>query len=117
MRFSQVKHLAAEAHVSGTATFLADIGVPQGTVHAQFVTSTRAHANIIGLDSTACYEIPARKHLFDCAILYSTKFSRILAKIDSGQQTHRNVETKTRHTRVFCLSAGVHSVAGRRELW
>ena len=67
MRFSQVKHLAAEAHVSGTATFLADIGVPQGTVHAQFVTSARAHANIIALDSTACYEIPVRKRLY-CAI-------------------------------------------------
>jgi xanthine dehydrogenase molybdopterin-binding subunit B len=72
MRFSQVKHLAAEAHVSGAATFLADIGVPQGTVHAQFVTSTRAHANIIGLHSTACYEIPVQKHLFYWAI-YATQ--------------------------------------------
>ena len=110
--FAQVKHLAAEAHVSGTATFLADIGVPQGTLHAQFVTSTRAHANIIGLDSTACYEIPARKHLFYCTILYSTKFSRIFAKIDSGQQTHRNIETKTRHTRFVCLQGFIRLLDG-----
>ena len=62
---SPVKHLAAEAHVSGTATFTADIGVPQGALHARFVTSARAHAKVISLDATACYEIPGFIRLLD----------------------------------------------------
>ena len=62
---TSVKHMAAEANVAGTATFIADIGAPHGCLHARLVTSTRAHAEITGLDTTAAQEVPGFLRLLD----------------------------------------------------
>jgi xanthine dehydrogenase/oxidase len=64
-----LKHLSANSHVAGTATFVADIGVPNGCVHAQLVTATRAHAHITGLDATLASEVPGFIRLVDGSTL------------------------------------------------
>ena len=52
------KHAAADLHVSGEATYAADVPCPAGTLHAAFITSTRAHAPLVGLDTAPALALP-----------------------------------------------------------
>jgi xanthine dehydrogenase large subunit len=44
------RHESAHLHVSGRASYVDDMAVPAGTLHAAFALSSRAHARILALD-------------------------------------------------------------------
>ncbi|MCY4526682.1 MAG: xanthine dehydrogenase family protein molybdopterin-binding subunit, partial [Anaerolineaceae bacterium] len=46
-----------KAKVTGSARYLPDIDLP-GTLHARLVPSAYAHANVLGVDSSAALEVP-----------------------------------------------------------
>ena len=53
-----IKHKSANAQVTGEAVYTDDIRGPEGTLHAALVTSTRAHARILGVDTTPAEACP-----------------------------------------------------------
>ena len=52
------KHAAADLHVTGEATYAADVPCPAGTLHAAFITSARAAAPLLGLDGGPALALP-----------------------------------------------------------
>ena len=52
------RHDSGPKHVSGTAEYIDDMIEPEGTVHAYLALSTRAHAEIVGLDFAAVKAAP-----------------------------------------------------------
>ncbi|OXR48498.1 xanthine dehydrogenase molybdopterin binding subunit [Pusillimonas sp. T2] len=55
---TSVKHESAHLHVTGRAQYTDDIPEVQGTLHAAFGLSERAHARILSLDLTAVRAAP-----------------------------------------------------------
>lgn len=55
---TSVKHESAHLHVTGRAQYTDDIPETQGTLHAAFGLSERAHANILSMDLTAVRAAP-----------------------------------------------------------
>ena len=55
---TSVKHESAHLHVTGRARYTDDIPEIQGTLHAAFGLSTRAHARILSMDLTAVRASP-----------------------------------------------------------
>src|SRR5471032_3589721 len=51
-------HESARLHVLGQATYTDDIPELQGTLHAALGLSSKAHANILGMDLTAVRASP-----------------------------------------------------------
>jgi len=63
------KHAAADLHVSGEATYAADVPLPAGTLHAAFVTSARAAAPLVGLDPGPALALPGVARVLTAADL------------------------------------------------
>ena len=55
---AELPHESAHLHVAGEAAYVDDIVAPQGTLHAALGKSTRAHARILGVDTTAVAAAP-----------------------------------------------------------
>lgn len=55
---SNIAHESAHKHVSGDATYLDDMMVPDGTLHAYLGLSERAHAKIVSIDLSAVRAAP-----------------------------------------------------------
>lgn len=51
-------HAAAALHVTGEAVYVDDMPAPKGTLHCALVTSTKAHARIISIDSSRALALP-----------------------------------------------------------
>mmetsp|Transcript_48329 Transcript_48329/g.127956 ORF Transcript_48329/g.127956 Transcript_48329/m.127956 type:complete len:1342 (-) Transcript_48329:125-4150(-) len=51
------KHMACDMQVSGQAKYTDDVPVTQGEVFMDFVLSTKAHARILGIDSSRAKEV------------------------------------------------------------
>lgn len=51
-------HKSAESQVSGEAKYTGDMALPQGSLHACLVTSTKAHANILSIDTSDAEKCP-----------------------------------------------------------
>lgn len=55
---TSVKHESASMHVTGSAQYTDDIPEVQGTLHAAFGLSSRAHARIVSMDLSAVRNAP-----------------------------------------------------------
>lgn len=53
--------------VSGEAQYTDDVALPPNTLHAAFVTSTKPHAKLLGVDASAALAMPGESE----ALLYS----------------------------------------------
>lgn len=53
-----LQHKSANAQVSGEAVYVNDMRMPNNTLHAALVTSSRVHARVLGVDTTAAEECP-----------------------------------------------------------
>ena len=51
-------HESAQAHVSGSATYVDDIAEVRGTLHAAPILSAIAHGRLLGVDATAALSMP-----------------------------------------------------------
>eukprot|EP01006_Ploeotia_vitrea_P056302 TRINITY_DN68086_c1_g4_i1.p1 TRINITY_DN68086_c1_g4~~TRINITY_DN68086_c1_g4_i1.p1 ORF type:complete len:1312 (-),score=225.69 TRINITY_DN68086_c1_g4_i1:150-4085(-) len=59
--------LAAKAQTSGEAQYTDDIPAPQGCLHAAFVMSKKANADIVEIDATYAKTLPGVKHFFSAS--------------------------------------------------
>jgi xanthine dehydrogenase large subunit len=55
---AQLPHDSAHLHVAGAAAYVDDIAEPRGTLHAALGKSTRAHARIVSVDTSAVSGAP-----------------------------------------------------------
>lgn len=53
-----VPHKSSTLQVTGEAVYTDDIPSPRGTLHGALVMSTRAHANIVSIDTSAAEACP-----------------------------------------------------------
>lgn len=55
---ASLTHDSAALHVTGLATYIDDIAVPSGCLHAAPIVSPHAHARLLGVDATAALAMP-----------------------------------------------------------
>ena len=48
--------------VSGEAQYTDDVALPPDTLHAAFVTSSKPHAKLLGVDASAALAMPGELH-------------------------------------------------------